>query len=337
MLYILYFFITIIFSKYLFNFFINYAKKKKFIDDKNPHYANQPTPSGAGVFFLIIFFLGNLFFYYTDTNFSQNFPNRYYVFIIALTGLSLISLRDDIKPIDPILRLILQFVLVYISLVSLNINSILLPYKIAILITLIAWIYIINITNFIDGSDGFLITNFIFTCINILIAKHFLEFDFFSYYIAIMILPAALVFLFYNFPPAKIYMGDAGSIFLGFLNGFIFLEFFIEGYYFLALSFFSYILCDCSITLIKKMKKGIMPWVGMYDYYFLIPVLKNKINHAKVLYVIIFFNLVNSMLIFLQIYFDKNMISVINFVLALLILNIFKKFETSKIFNSIFR
>ena len=34
----------------------------------------------------------------------------------------------------------------------------------------------------------------------------------------------------------------------------------------------------------KKNEKGIMPWVGIYDYYFLKPILEDKINHYNVLF-----------------------------------------------------
>ena len=70
-------------------------------------------------------------------------------------------------------------------------------------------------------------------------------------------------------------MGDAGSIFLGFLTGFFFR---INNFRKMEYRNFtlSYNLLDCTYCLLK-MKKAIMPWVGIYDYYFLKPILKIKI------------------------------------------------------------
>ena len=95
-------------------------------------------------------------------------------------------------------------------------------------------------------------------------------------------------------------MGDAGSIFLGFLTGYFFLELIILGKWNIAISLLSYNLSDCTYCLLKKMKKGILPWVGIYDYYFLKPTLKNKINHFNVFYLINLFWIINSLIIILQ-------------------------------------
>ena len=332
MSYILYFTLSIPLSIILFKFYLHFFKESNLVDDKNPHYANKPAISGSGIIFLIIFLFGNLFFFLSSIQFIEHLPNRYYVFILCITCICLISLKDDIKPIDPILRLIFQIIFVYLSLVVLKINLLPLPLKFSILIISIIWIYIINITNFIDGSDGFLISNFIFNCINILIIVHFLNLELFSHYLAIIALPSSIVFLFYNYPPAKLYMGDSGSIMLGYLNGFFFLELFLNGNYFLSFTLLSYMICDCTITLIKKIKKGIMPWVGMYDYYFLIPTLKNKANHKKVLFTIVIFNLLNSMIIFLQVNSNNFLLTFVSIFLAIITLSIFQNYKKFKIF-----
>ena len=72
-----------------------------------------------------------------------------------------------------------------------------------------------NITNFIDGSDGFLSLNMFFYWSLILLISFFYNIEIFSKYISISVLPIILVFLFTK-PVAKLYMGDAGSIFLAF-------------------------------------------------------------------------------------------------------------------------
>ena len=101
-------------------------------------------------------------------------------------------------------------------------------------------------------------------------------------------------------------MGDSGSIFFGFLTGFAILELCIEGYFLYALSLYIYPIFDCSVTLIKKILfKRKMPWVGLYDYYFLIPVIRHKSNHENLLYLISIFYIINSFFIYLQINVNK--------------------------------
>ena len=127
-----------------------------------------------------------------------------------------------------------------------------LPLKISILFCVIIWIYILNITNFTDGSDGFLAINTIFIFINIIALSEIFDFNLFSKNIALILLPSVIVFLYFNRPNAKIYMGDSGSILIGFINGFIFLEL-LTGYYLnIAISLLIYPLLDCSIALIRK-------------------------------------------------------------------------------------
>ena len=127
-------------------------------------------------------------------------------------------------------------------------------------------------------------------------------------------------------------MGDAGSIFFGFLTGYSFLEILINGYWNIALSLLIYPILDCSICLVRKFFKGYMPWVGLYDYYFLIPVLRNKSNHKNLLYVFIIFHILNSIIIYIQINYDKPQFIIFNFLLTILMIGLLRKVKIEKFF-----
>lgn len=331
---LLYFFL--IFSSLLTIFFLkkfNYISKKfKLLDSKNLHYSNKATPTGSGIIFLIIFLFGNILLF-TTNNFEHLIPNRYYLLIISAIILSLISFRDDIKTIDPILRLIIQFACIYIAMTNLNLNTFELPFKLVIALIFFLWVYNINITNFIDGTDGFLITHTIFCFVNILLLHLTSEQNFFSQFIAMILLPASIIFLYFNKPIAQVYMGDAGSIFLGFLLGYSFLELLSYGYWNISLSLIAYPLVDCSICLLKKLKKGIMPWVGMYDYYFLKPALHNKSNHKIILLYFVFFNFLNLIIIQIQYILNEKLLSSLSILLSLLLIYIYKNFKKFKFFH----
>ena len=320
-------------------FFINYRKiasKLKLIDNKNPNYNFKPTPTGAGLIFPFFFLVCNflLFFNYN----INNFPNNFWVFLISGTLLSLVSFYDDIKPIDPILRLVIQILLIFFSLTVISIHEIVPLTKIAFLICVIIWIYIMNIANFLDGSDGFLSIIYLFISFQILIACHFLEgLNIFSYYVVLSSAPIVIFFFIFNKPPAKIYMGDAGSIFLGYLLGFIFLEFLSYKKFFLILAIFAYPIFDCSITLLKKLRKGIMPWVGMYDYYFLKPILKNKKNHINVMIIYVIFGLLNSLNIYLMLKYNLNYFFILSYILAYLNIFIYKNLENKLSYFKFFK
>ena len=329
MQYIIYCFIATIVSSLLFKNYKKITKNYKLIDHKNKNYAHNPTPTGSGIIFLSVFLIGNLFFFYFDDLFYATLPNRYYVFILSITILTILSFKDDIKTIDPIIRLIFQISFVYLSITSLKLNTIDLPDKFLFLATVFIWIYIINITNFIDGSDGLLIVTFIFYCFTIIFLTSVFNINIFSKYIALICLPFAITFLFFNAPPAKIFMGDAGSIFLGFVCGFFFLELLIENKWYLAISLMSYKLVDCSYCLIKKLKRGIMPWVGLYDYFFLMPTLKNKVNHTNVLILQIIFHSINLMLIISIEFFQLKYLFIISVLLSVMLCLIYKNLESN--------
>ena len=79
--------------------------------------------------------------------------------MLSIFLLTLISFYDDIKPLDPRLRLIAQTIIIYFSLTIVNLQYFNVPLKLMIFLSLVFWIYITNITNFIDGSDGYLTVN----------------------------------------------------------------------------------------------------------------------------------------------------------------------------------
>ena len=334
-IYISYFLFSILITFFLLKYYLEFAKKKRYIDNQNPHYNNKPTPTGSGIIFLIIFLFGNAIFINFIPEFKELLPNRFYIFISSLIILVIICFKDDIKPIDPILRLIVQIVLIYLSITALDLKETMLPIKVTFLLAVVIWIYIMNITNFVDGSDGFLSLNMFFYWGLILLISYFYNIELFSKYISILVLPIILVFFIYNKPVAKLYMGDAGSIFFGFLTGYSFLEIIINGYWNIALSLLIYPILDCSICLVRKFFRGHMPWVGLYDYYFLIPVLRNKSNHRYLLYFFTLFHILNSLIIYMQINYNNSQLIILNFLLSLLMIGLLGKVKIEKIFGKI--
>jgi len=303
-------------------------KKKKLYDlDTLNLNKSSSVITSLGISFLICFFI--IFCYYVyEKSILDVLPNRYYIFFGSLIILSLVSLWDDIKEIDPKFRLIIQLILVYFSLTNLDLRPLNFPPKLIIFLALVFWVYIINITNFIDGSDGHCAVHTIFFFIGTIYISYNFKLDTFSYYLALINLPIMLTFLNFNKPPAIAYMGDTGSIFLGYIIGFIILEniFLFKGLYFISI--FLYPILDCTLTLIKKSIKGIYPWVKLGDYFFLLPI-RNGSNHKKVFYASLIYNILNLFLIFLQINYSSFFFG-LNILSAIILLLYFKSFKYEK-------
>ena len=127
---------------------------------------------------------------------------------------------DDIKGLKASIRLIGQLIAVMILIkcgVVLNtFPHTNMGYIWNILLTIFWVIGIINALNFLDGMDGLAagitaISSFMFFIIALSTGQHYLG------YLAIALIGACIGFLFYNFKPASIFLGDSGSTLLGFL------------------------------------------------------------------------------------------------------------------------
>ncbi len=175
---------------------------KKYIFDipviRSSHSVIKPT--GGGIVFTVSSIMGNLLL--GNSNFLLALP------------LAIVGLIDDCIKISSKIRFIFQlftvsFILsnsenVSIMLNKLNENT-LLKYFVFLIFLIIAS-GIINFVNFMDGIDGLVAgcMVIIFTTISLVIDNSFL-----------IIAISLLAFLFFNWDPAKIFMGDVGSTFIG--------------------------------------------------------------------------------------------------------------------------
>jgi UDP-N-acetylmuramyl pentapeptide phosphotransferase/UDP-N-acetylglucosamine-1-phosphate transferase len=329
---IYYFFSFFLIFLISFALFFRFAKIKfKGLIDQNElgYGSKKKTVTGSGIIFILLLF-PVLIYYLNNESFSNLLPNKFYVFIIASVLISFLSLYDDFKPIHPLYRLIFQLSIVFFSLTLLKIDFFNLPFKLLIFLTILVWIYIINITNFIDGADGFLTINALAFFIGIVIFEFFTQGKLFSYNLSIVLIPILISFFYFNKPPAKLYMGDAGSILLGYIIGFSFLELIFSGYWFLAISLYMYPFVDCSITLANKILKGQSPWARLFDYYFLVPIKKNQKNNRKVLIISAVCNMFNLSNVFFMLYFNNFLLFLISVIISFINITLYRKFAKQK-------
>ena len=176
-----------------------------------------PIPRLGGLAIYIGFIFGYLFFI------KQTHTTNAIVigsFVLLLTGII-----DDIKPVKAKYKLIGQIIacliVIFYGNVSLNEISafgIYINFKFfKYVFTLILMLACINCMNLIDGLDGLasgisIIFYLIVGIITIFIGSNQLD-----YKLCFIMLGSCLGFLVYNFYPAKIFMGDSGSMFLGYM------------------------------------------------------------------------------------------------------------------------
>jgi Fuc2NAc and GlcNAc transferase len=79
-------------------------------------------------------------------------------------------------------------------------------------------VWMLNLYNFMDGIDGIASVEAISACLGACLLYWLTGFDSLIW-LPMLLAAAVLGFLFWNFPPARIFMGDAGSGFLGIILG----------------------------------------------------------------------------------------------------------------------
>ena len=198
------------------------------IPDKGRHIHAAPTPRLGGIAIYIAFLLtlclvplsGNL----VSDIFVANLP-RIVALLIPATFIFAFGIYDDFRGADAPVKIVFQTIAAsYLFASGLRIENLSSPFgghwKLPLLLSFVLtalWVILItNAFNLIDGIDGLAAGASIFALLSILIfsiAQGNPEISLLS----VPLLGAVLGFLRYNFNPATIFLGDSGSLFLGFM------------------------------------------------------------------------------------------------------------------------
>ena len=180
-----------------------------------------------------------------------------------------ISFADDLRRISPGIRIVFHFAAAgCVVLAGLSGERIVLPGATlhldpaagaAFTVLFVAWF--VNLYNFMDGMDGFAggMTVIGFTTLAVLCTHQ----DAATLAaVSLVVASASLGFLMFNFPPARIFMGDLGSTLLGYLCAVMVLsaERSASVPLWVSLLVFSPFIVDASVTLARRIIAGERPW-----------------------------------------------------------------------------
>lgn len=139
--------------------------------------------------------------------------------LLAGTIIVVLGLIDDFGVLSPLVKLFGQCIAIFTLIRSgIYIKLAFLPWYVAFPLSFFWLIGIINAFNIIDVMDG-LSSGVAFTCSMTLFVVGFLNDSVVIAFMAIALGGSLLGFLRYNFEPAKIYLGDTGSMFIGMMMG----------------------------------------------------------------------------------------------------------------------
>ena len=235
------------------------------VDHPNERSSHQrPAPTGGGIavvgvalsgWMLIALLTGKL----ADTWFI----------VVAAAGLAMISFIDDVRNLPLLPRLTAHVFAAALGLALLPDTALLFGGLVSPwadrLLTGIAWVWFINLFNFMDGIDGITGVETITVAGGLALALLLMvagaDSDWYRAPLAAVLAGAATGFLVLNWHPARLFLGDAGSISLGYLLGWLLVwSACVHGLWWLALVLPLYYWADATATLLARGARGEKFW-----------------------------------------------------------------------------
>ena len=305
------------------NIFLNIG----FVDKPNARSNHEsPVPLGGGVSIIFTTLI--------ITNIML--PQWSAINTIIVVLLFSISILDDFFNINILGRLCIHLICAFLY-INIYLKSYFLEYfdvrfvEFKILLFLlgifsIAWF--INAFNFMDGIDGITSVYSISMLISLIFLYKIMGQDSNSFHF--LLLGSMIGFLYFNWHPAKIFLGDAGSIPLGFLMAHLLIEFAFKGFWVAALILPLYYLMDTSITILYRLSTKKILWKSHNDHFYQLGI-RNGRNHKSVCYLIIISSFGLFLLSYFAVIFKNNILFLlIGMIWCLFFLINFKKRKINK-------
>jgi len=250
------------------------ASRFRIIDRPNKRSLHAtPIPRTGGLAILVGLAVGWL------GSYTIELKDKMTVWIMSLTFIiGLISFWDDRYGLSPFTRIGIHglIAIIWIKGSGWRISEIDIPYLdhlslgvFSIPITLLFMVWMINLYNFMDGMDGFSggMTLFGFGFLGYL---GWMGGEIPFAYMAFTIAVVSAGFLMHNFPPAKIFMGDVGSIPLGFLAAAFSIMGIQKGLFgvWVPILVFSPFIIDATITLGRRLLNRKRVWQAHREHYY---------------------------------------------------------------------
>ncbi|MDP1714317.1 MAG: glycosyltransferase family 4 protein [Anaerolineales bacterium] len=203
-----------------------YAEKRQLLDAPNERSSHvSPTPRGGGLMIVLLVTGAGLWSVFEagfDTLNLSGF-SRGLIYIVCGIIIAWLGWRDDLHSLSPRLRFSVQSLVALISILSLGyFKSVTIPLfgelQLGVVGFIITFLWIIGLTNaynFMDGIDGMAGGVAFAGGIGWMMLSGNMQ-NTFAFWVALAVSASSLGFLFHNWAPAKIFMGDVASTFLGY-------------------------------------------------------------------------------------------------------------------------
>lgn len=192
--------------------------------------------------------------------------------IWGAAGLAMLSWIDDLRGLPAAVRLTAHLIACgACAPILMAIGPVfqgLFPAWLDAVLTVLLWAGFVNFYNFMDGIDGITGVETAAIGAGAALVSALGGAFFLAPYPALALAAVSVGFLAYNWHPAKLFLGDVGSVPLGYLAGWVLLLLAAEGLWLPALILPMYYLADAGITLVRRLLSGERIWQAHKSHFY---------------------------------------------------------------------
>ncbi len=254
------------------------------------------VPKGSGIVFSLVY-ISLVFMLWTQDVVPDDLTQA-----ICLGGLAatIFGFVDDVVDVPAIIKLAVQislcsFIVLSFGEAPLLLSKTQIPINTGVLgiivsVGILTWL--INLYNFMDGVDGMAASGTVLICGTISAVLFFISGNTELGLIVALLASSCLGFLIFNWPPASIFMGDAGSVFIGYVFGVFIIYSMLnsEVSIWTWLTVFGYFGIDTTTTLVLRVIH-VKKWYGAHRSHAYQNLARIWDSHRKILSVVICYHL----------------------------------------------
>jgi UDP-N-acetylmuramyl pentapeptide phosphotransferase/UDP-N-acetylglucosamine-1-phosphate transferase len=229
---------------------------------------DAPKPRGGGLALIPLLLAA----WAAWTLWSGSAPAGFWPVLGGAVVLALVSLADDLRGLPAAVRLAAQAAAVAAGLAGMSESGLvaqgLLPPLADRLAAGLFWVWFVNLFNFMDGIDGISGAEASSVAVGLALVAVVAGLPAAPMALALLLVAATLGFLAWNWPPAHVFLGDVGSIPLGYLLGWLLVAAAAEGQWVAALILPSYYLADATVTLAGRAARGAKLWQAHREHFY---------------------------------------------------------------------
>ncbi len=248
-------------------------------NERSSHVTTTPRGGGIAVVAAILAGIGILYLS------GQHLPDRVLVVAVITGALAAVSWIDDVRGLPAMTRLLSHVICVSLSLFLLPLQPPafldVLPVPVQYTLVALAWLWFINLFNFMDGIDGITGVQTLVTTLGVSAVLAYVDTMPDMILICLVVAAAIPGFLYWNWSPARIFLGDVGSVSLGYLLGWVLLSSAGNGLVVPALLIPGYYIADATFTLLRRALRGEKIWQAHREHAYQAAVQRGR-THTRV-------------------------------------------------------